>query len=171
MYPTGRILCAHEDGWLERASRPMSFYSLQLRLYLEHEEMKALKCLPEVSLMICVSCDRERETERDFEAAKRLILVLAKCSGALLLPTRPLLIGEAFDESFKPSFFTDPMPAVAGELGAYFLANTPGLVGGLANGAELIEWPLLCGRADEAEAVAVFVFVNVMVHVNSSPAK
>jgi hypothetical protein len=122
--------------------------------------------------MICETCDRERETERDFEAAKRLILVLAKYSGAPLLPTRPLLRGEAFDESFKASFFMDPTPAVAaGELGAYFLANTPGLVGGLANGAELIEWPLLCGRAEDAEAVAVFVFVNVMVHVNSSPAK
>lgn len=82
--------------------------------------------------------------DNDLEVARRLILALAKCSGALLLPTRPFLNGDALDEPLVPSFLVPATPAVAaaGELGAYFFANIPGLVGGLARGAELIEWPL-----------------------------
>lgn len=84
----------------------------------------------------------DKATESDLEAANLLALAFERCSGALGLlersPRRPLRSG-AVDGALDGSFLRLLEAIFAGELGAYLCLKTPGLVGGLARGAELIE--------------------------------
>lgn len=109
----------------------------------------------------------ETETERDFDLANNLFLLRSNTSGN---SSAPFGEGTFPMKPFRVIF----IPRPSGRIGrtGNAVRGVPGDVGGLAIGAELIEWaPRLCEREVEGKDSGLRVFVNVIVTAKGSPAK